>query len=454
MRECDYKELPDGEVYSIKQCSGEEFDISTANGSITVNYRIIVGGPNPNQYRVNIWNMIAAFEPTLPGHVSLPPLGQTVIVQGRYFVARNIKLRLRRARGLHASRHFVATVTWESATKERDPQNQDGTPVTADDIDQAQATVSVRPGTETIPVEFARFQGFRNGKGENVACTYKNVNGVCQPLRNAIGKVVPVMNTAGVRFDPGLSKDAAVDRIVISKPFSKIPYGITKRLRRCVNNDRFFIVEFRNGVPVFGVDVAPYTARVMSATQTIERMTNGREYSVLHVELGFRNQTFEYTNELDEIEESDDYGWFDLIANRGSSMLVYPSNPDNRGGQWSSNPTKTMGGRSTVPISVDGQPDNEPQWLDCNGLPIVDTGTPSAENCVIGLQPDKLLYTMWENFRPIKFASANFPGFLGNVFFNTETSGAGSLPSSHFPDWASTGDLSGTVLELIDDFIV
>ncbi|MBL8856144.1 MAG: hypothetical protein JNK57_19420, partial [Planctomycetaceae bacterium] len=352
MRECDLKELPDGEIQSIRQCSGEEFDISTTSGTISVSYRIIVGGPNPMQYRVNIWNMIAAYVPdTGAGEVSMPALGQTVIVQGRYFVARNIKLRLRRAKGLHAARHFVATVTWEAATKEKDPQNQAGEPVTAGNIDQAQATVQVRPGTETVPVEFAEFRGFLNGNGEPADFTWKNADGVCQPLRDKLGKIIPVMNSAGVRFDPGLTNDAFNDRIIISKPFSKIPYGITKRLRRCINNDRFFIVEFRNGVPTFGIDVKPGTARVMSATQTIEKMTNGQEYFVLHIELGIKNQTFEYLNELDEIEESADYGWQDIIANRGSSMLVYPGDDDRRGGTWTSNPTKTMGGRSTVPIT-------------------------------------------------------------------------------------------------------
>lgn len=453
MRECDLVKLPDGALYGIFQITPEDYDIGVDDGSISVDYKVIVGGPNPQNYREQIWDLIAAYSPQ-PGtkQVLMPGLGDVKSVRGRYFISKNLKLKIRRESDHADCRVWRATVTWEVHDVESNPEDQNGVPVTEQNIKQAQATIRVRPGSESQPVEHAQFFGFFDGTGLPKTCTWIDSDYVCQPLRDMTGKHVPVMNSAGVRFDPGLEMDSGVDRLVISKPYSMVPFGIQKALRNKINCDRFFILEFRNGKPVFGVDVAPYTARVTEVTHTFEQLANGFEYPVLHVELAIRNQRIPYLDEFGQMQYSDDFGWCDLIANRGTSMLAYPGRSDYNGGVWPNPPDQKTGGRSNVPITRDGQL-SEPQWLDCNGLPIIDPGTPDPETCALGVRASDITYLCYVKYQAIKFASANFPGFLGNCFFNTQSSGVGSLPAAHFPDWAGTQDLTGTVLESLDDFI-
>jgi hypothetical protein len=454
MRECDYEKLPDGTIYGIFQRTPEEYEIAAQEASFSAEYKIIVGGPNPQNYRATIWELIANYMPASgTKQVALPQLGDFRTIGGRLFVVSKVTLKVRKEADYNDCRHWRSSVTWQLFTSSFAPQNQQGQPITPATINDAQATVRVRPGTESEPVEYAQFFGFFNGKGEVRNCTWINSDHVCQPLRDMEGQYVPVMNSAGVRFDPGLTKESGVDRVVISKPWSIIPFGIQRKLRNTINCDRFFIVEFRNGVPIFGIDVAPFTARVAEVSHTFETLPNGFEYPVLNVELALKSQRFMFLDQFGDPQYSPEFGWADLIANRGNSMLAYPGRDDYNGGTWPDPPTFKSGGRSTVPISINGNDSAEPHWLTCNGLPLVDPDAIDPDSCAIGFRAEDITYLGYLKYERIKFASANFPGFLGNIFFNTNASGPGSLPAAHFPGWAATQDLSNTVLWSDANFI-
>lgn len=473
MRDCDLDQMEDCTIAETKIYKPAEYDNTTDKRTITMVYHVTIGGPNPCSCRPIIQSLIEGYTPPEPEegeepspNVPIPSIGDLRVDDGHFYflVGLRINAKSDRTKPTSKCRFWVVTARWETQSRERQsrqPQDRTGTPT--NNVDDSQALVRYRSGSETVPVEYAQFHGVYDHKGEPVTCDFKDNRYVCQPLKRAdVGDFIPVMNSAGVRFDPPLTKDEGTEKLVIAKAYSAIRGNFVKELKNKINCDSFFIVEYRNGKPTFGRVVEPFTCRVSDVSVADDYLPNGSQFRVVSIELSFRDNYIDYLNEFGQVIRSENFGWDDLVPNRGLSHLIYPGEDDFNGGTWAAGPL-LMGGAANAPITVGGQQVTDPQWLDCNGLPFINTSVVPPEvtdpvTCSIGVNPDNILYLRYRKYgRAIKFASnANFPNFLGNVFYTTsQTVGPDSLPFDDFKHWFTVGHpspLVGTVLQEYADF--
>lgn len=465
LRECDLNAMDNCTIARTRKRTGGTISSDRSKSSFETSIDFIIGGPNPCACLNNLEALIDAFEPEEgSGDVAIPKIGEMTVVSGKFYfcVERSIQQQKPRSSESTRCRKWVVTNKWETYNSEARrpavPQTQDGTPITdPNDLDNSQATVKLRSGTEQQIVEFAQYLGVYDYAGAPKTCDFIDNRYVCQPLKRAeIGETIPVMNSAGVRFDPPLQMDAGHEKIVITKPFRYVNGNKLSRLKNCINCDPFFIVEMRNGEAVYGRYVEPFTARVADITLADNFLPNGSVYREVSVELVFRDNIIETLDEFGDLVSSENFGWDDLVPNQGLSHLIYPGGDDYNGGEWPYEPVIALGPAGQAPITVGGQAVTEPQWLDCNGLPFINNEVLDPEaadpiNCSVGVNPKNILYIRYRKYKKaIKFTSTfNFPNFLGTVFYHADNTitGVGQLPIANFPLWASAGSLGGTVLE-------
>lgn len=447
LRECDLKEMDNGTVAWCRQRSIVEFDNSLEKRTIQATYDVVIGGPAPCSQVESIQSIIFNYEPDADDdkNVAIPKVGELRQNGGTFYFCVNVAIKPQKERASQVTRcrKWVVRVRWETQTQElqrRQPQTQNGTPITnADELEaSSQAIVRVRTGSETGIAEFAQFLGVYDYRGFPKTCDFKDNRYVCQPLqRIQLGDTVPVMNSAGTRFDPPLTVDDGQEKIQITKAYARVSGNFMKALKNCINCDHFFIVEFRDGNPVYGRTVEPYTCRVSDVSLSDNFLPNGSLFREVTIELSFRDNIIETLDEQGDVQLGANIGWDDLIANRGLSYLIYPGEDDYQGGTWPLMPAKDLGPAGQAPIMVGGQAVSEPQWLDCNGLPFVNRETldefaQDPAVCSVGVNPKNIIYLRYRKYKKaIQFTSnLSFPGFLGNVFFFSDPSktGLGTLP--------------------------
>lgn len=219
----------------------------------------------------------------------------------------------------------------------------------------------------TIPVELATFRGTnRNG-----------ING--SPMRvRALGSDGPVINSAGVPFDPGIEYEVDVKIVRITKNVAEFDGNLNNQFQGAVNNDQVVI----NKQPYRYRDTwGPLTARIKNISGSFQ-IANRIPYWKKTIEVHITP-----------------VGWRRLIVDRGLERRQLPG--DIR--EWDANGTPIQisdgdilpGQSHHMRIKdADGYPITAPVLLDGDGAP---------------LKPDRpAIYLEYQTYFEIPFAGINW----------------------------------------------
>lgn len=423
----------------------------------TARYTIVLGGPNPCSYSLDYIRTAAdSFTPTVPGDVAMPFVGELVTFapSGKVLAVKAIQNFQRRKSG--NCRFVDFDVILDNACQVDNPfYKPDGTLITdINELPQAAAQITRRSNSRQVNVESAYYAGIYSRKGEKIDETTKNFESTdtcCRPIKNMFNSVyfddkyddsfLPV-NAAGVPFDPPLQKDVTEASYVLRKPFFAIDgCKLDRADQKLVNCAGFWLINYEQGRITFCTYVRPGTARIESINHTPAFFCDGTPIVMVDVEIRVRNNII-YARELegtDEIKVRRDFGWDELVPNKGFGALICKDDPDQFGGLAAPN-DKTVGGAGVQEIfDASGNPLRDPSWLDHKGHPI--SIKPSQGNyedeCVFGLDQDQLIYIRYAPYQKVSFTdSAILPGFLDYGVFDS----APDVPEGYPADYCQCDD--------------
>lgn len=427
VRDCDLEELDPCTIVTIKPCKKNLPKIQADNqGNETRQYEfhILVGGPDPCDCGDVIKELAYAFEPTSFDEVELLREGETYTdFFGRVFVCRDVSMEPESA----DCRKWRAVATVDNTCNNNPWYKVDGTLITTrEELLEAAARITMISEDEKEVVQFAQFGGVYDGRGLEGECVFPSSsdedpeNPTCYPLQKMVkGKAYPVMNAAGVAVVPALERDSGNLTLVISKPYTGVNGCQVRKMRNRINCDPYRICEYIRGYLTFGIEVGAKCSRIMDITMDNATFCDGSPIKIVNVKVAIRRNVIETLDDDGNIMESEDFGWDDLIANKGYGELIRPGDADGFGGSAEENPP----GASPVREIMDraGNPVADPQWLGCHGRTYAtDIQMQQVDDavCVIGVDPDWVLYLRWQKYLDMVFVDdSNLPGFTDTVFF-------------------------------------
>ena len=406
----------------------------------TVRYTIVLGGPNPCSYSLDqILAAAAAFSPVDPGDSPMPVVGQIVTLPATsmIFAVKAIQNVHRRTTG--NCRWVDFDVTLDNACLVDNPfYKADGSVITSiAELPEAVARITRRHGSRQVNVESADYVGLYNRKGKKIdesTLAFDSATGCCRPIQNMWLSVtlpdedryddsfLPV-NAAGVPFDPPMQKDLTEASYILSKPFFAVDGCKLERIdNKLVNCTGFWLVEYVKGRLTFCSYVKKGTARIESINLVPAEFCDGTPIVVVEIELRIRKNIV-YSRVLDEVtgiptenKVGLDFGWDELVPNKGLGALICKDDPDQFGGEFTANDKTTGGAMVQAIFDASGNPVQEPQWLDHKGHPIAikaSAGDIEAE-CAFGLDQEKLIYIRYAPYNKVSFTDPEIlPGFVG-----------------------------------------
>lgn len=172
------------------------------------------------------------------------------------------------------------------------------------------------------------------------------------------GRPCPVMNSAGVVFNPGIEEEIEIKVIRITKHVKEYDSNDYDKFQGAVNADAVTI----NKKPYkFKCEFSPLVAKIKNITGSLVT-ENGKYHYKRTVEI--------HINPL---------GWRRTIVDRGMMRSAAPGDPDGRGGQMyaSAGDEYVPGTALHAPIlDANGYPVTEPVLLDGRGQPLKQDGQP------------------------------------------------------------------------------
>lgn len=458
MRECDIIKLNECDIAYIKKLPGlPAYTADDSQDTFEERYTVVIGGANPCECGDTYWANAYSYVP--PGgseYDALPTRGDQVNRNGKLYYVTSVKTKEARDHA-NAGRCrkvcVVVTYTWAEVILNL------GRPRLAEaDVPTYPCRLKFSFGNESVPTELAEYQGFYDYKGAVYNPTFETNDSVCTPFDGINkGTLLPVTNAAGVPPDSPLTKDQNQTRVMFSRPYFQVNGNFADTIKNCINCDEFFLLEFRGGIPTRGMRVKPYTARVtgvqMADDYTID---TGKYFTWVTIELTIRKNIIKYVEDNLSITESEDFGWDELMLNAGHAYLRYPGMRGLNGDIVEADKFPALtGGTVEQIVDKNGSLLPEPTLLNENGITwkmhreTLPGGVDDLKNgavCTAGRMKEDILYIRWGKYKVVQFASANtFPGFMNDGLWPA-TQGNG-LPIEHFPNWASSGDLSGTILD-------
>lgn len=460
MRNCDFENLPECDVVWLKKLPGIPAftEDGTGNESFKEYYKVVLGGADPCACGDVYWDKVKKYDDAEYGGDTLPQRGdQKVIESSTYIVDKLTVEKEIRSATKDQCRTTCIVVTWVKLSGGADLPAGTGR-LPAADIPEYPCRLKFKFGNETVPAENAQWFGFYDYKGSYKVPSWRENNYVCLPLRQQFSSIIPITNSAGVPFDPPLTIQRNTTKILVARPFLQVNVNYIDTLKNTINCDDFFALEFRNGVPTRGMKVKPYTAKVTDVNIADDyTIDTGAYFTWVTLELTIRSNKIRWVEDDGFggtiVLESQDFGWDDLVANTGLATLRFPGEQGANGDIVQPNRFPALtGGTVEAILDKDGSPITDPMFLSENGITWKQERTQADEAAVLaggvcsaGRPKEDIVYLRWRHYDAVKYASnQTLPSFYKNgIWPATQDNG---LPAEHFPNWAASGDLSGTIL--------